>query len=71
MDEKYDVIQAPKNLRREDLPAEIQPEVPFEANGIRYILTKCFTKDFEVCEIDGETTGVPESISEFYSIKRL
>ena len=71
MPEEFDIIQAPKNLTFENLPEQILINEPFTVDGIEYVLVKCNTRDLEVCKQEGDITTVPESISKFYSIKRL
>lgn len=71
MSEGYDIIQAPKNLTFENLPDQILINEPFTIDGIQYVLVKCNSRDLEVCKQEGDITTVPESISKFYSIKRL
>lgn len=68
---QYNVIQAPKSFNSEDLPDEICVDEPFKINGNTYVLVKCEPKQLEVCEVEGENTGIPESISSFYTIKKL
>ena len=78
--EQYSVIQTPESITLEDLPEEIELNIPFDINGIEYVLVKSENREMKVVDENGPSTGLqenvpstglPNKVSHFYSIKRL
>lgn len=67
----FDIIQAPKWLKIDDLPETLSVDVPFEVAGNRLVLTRTIPQALQVCTGDGEETGVPEAAGGYYVIKRV
>lgn len=68
----FDIVQAPKWLRREDLPPEIELDSPFELNGHSFVLTKVQSQPLSICCFgSSNVTAAPCQAGSYYAIKRV
>lgn len=72
MEECFDVVQLPRNLRREDMPDSMEVGRPFEVGGIKYVMAVESKSDLRVCsKIDSSSTTVPQPSGSYYVVKRM
>ncbi|KAI5148363.1 hypothetical protein ENBRE01_0269 [Enteropsectra breve] len=72
MEEEYGVVQLPKDIKIEDLPADIEVDKIFEINGQRYVLTKEIERDMQICtEVDENKTDEPKPCQSYFIISKV
>ncbi len=70
---EFDIIQAPKWMKREDLPSKIKLNEPFIVNGDKFMLLKMNPRELSICckDASNDLTSLPSQAKNYYTIKRI
>ena len=67
----YDIVQAPRGLRAEDLPAEIAVGEQFTVDGVAYELAVTQRSGLRVCEENGVEASLLNESQNYYIIRKV